>query len=155
GPVARRGRDAATRLVDGACIFLNRPGFPGGPGCALHRAAIDRSVPPMALKPDVCWQLPLRREDTTDESSGHVTSRVSEWERRHWGPAGEDFHWWCTDAPEAFRAARPVYRALEDELVGLVGRVPFETLARYLDDRAGNGVLLAHPTVRRERHRRG
>ena len=22
-----------TRVVDGACIFLNRPGFPGGAGC--------------------------------------------------------------------------------------------------------------------------
>src|ERR1700729_3603807 len=29
-----------TRVVDGACIFLNRPGFDGGPGCALHLAAI-------------------------------------------------------------------------------------------------------------------
>ena len=52
---------AATRLVDGACIFLNRPGHPGGAGCALHRAAIDGGVPPRKLKPDVCWQLPLRR----------------------------------------------------------------------------------------------
>ena len=26
-----------TRIVDGACIFLNRPGFIGGAGCALHR----------------------------------------------------------------------------------------------------------------------
>ena len=26
-----------TRLVDGACIFLNRPGHAGGAGCALHR----------------------------------------------------------------------------------------------------------------------
>ncbi len=25
-----------TRVVDGACIFLNRPGFAGGTGCALH-----------------------------------------------------------------------------------------------------------------------
>ncbi|HAS11283.1 MAG TPA: hypothetical protein DCS55_12325, partial [Acidimicrobiaceae bacterium] len=30
-----------TRVVDGACIFFNRPGFPGGVGCALHRAAED------------------------------------------------------------------------------------------------------------------
>ena len=27
--------DRKTRIVDGACIFLNRPGFPGGRGCAL------------------------------------------------------------------------------------------------------------------------
>ncbi len=37
---ARTGKEGqlATRTVAGACIFLNRPGFPGGPGCALHRA---------------------------------------------------------------------------------------------------------------------
>ena len=28
-----------TKVVDGACIFLNRPGFAGGEGCALHLAA--------------------------------------------------------------------------------------------------------------------
>jgi len=149
GPIARRDGDVTTRLVDDACIFLNRPGFPGGPGCALHRAAIERSVPPASMKPDVCWQLPLRREDSTDESTGHVTSRVGEWDRRHWGPAGEDFHWWCTDAPEAFSASGPVYLTLADELVGLVGRAPYDLLAAYLAPRVASGVLLEHPVVRR------
>ena len=32
------GGPSATRVVDGACIFLNRPGFAGGAGCALHLA---------------------------------------------------------------------------------------------------------------------
>ena len=68
GGVARRGAGgvAVTKMVEGACIFLNRPGFPGGPGCALHRAALERGPDPMDLKPDVCWQLPLRREDTSE-----------------------------------------------------------------------------------------
>ena len=100
-PHERGRRPASTRLVDGACIFLNRPGFPGGPGCALHRAALERGRHPLELKPDVCWQLPLRREDTTDDA-GHVTSTVTQWDRRHWGEGGEEFHWWCTEAPEAF-----------------------------------------------------
>ncbi len=39
-----------TRLVDGACIFLNRPGFAGGAGCALHKLALDRGVPITADK---------------------------------------------------------------------------------------------------------
>jgi len=30
-----------TKVVDGACIFLNRPGFAGGAGCALHLGALD------------------------------------------------------------------------------------------------------------------
>ena len=67
-----------------ACIFLNRPEFPGGPGCALHRAAIERGVPHLELKPDVCWQLPLRREDEVADD-GHVTSVVRQWDRRDWG----------------------------------------------------------------------
>ena len=40
GGRGRRGaRPLRTRVVDGACVFLNRPGFPGGSGCALHRMA--------------------------------------------------------------------------------------------------------------------
>ena len=30
-----------TRLVDDACIFLNRPGFEGGIGCAFHHLAAE------------------------------------------------------------------------------------------------------------------
>src|SRR5207248_1928657 len=48
--VSKKG-EMQTRLVDGACIFLNRPGFPGGAGCALHRAAIERDVPHLDLEP--------------------------------------------------------------------------------------------------------
>jgi hypothetical protein len=49
-----------TRVVDGACIFLNRPGFAGGEGCALHIAALAFDESPTEWKPSVCWQLPLR-----------------------------------------------------------------------------------------------
>ena len=63
-----------TRLVDDACIFLNRPGFAAGAGCAFHIAAVNRGVNPLTLKPEVCWQLPLRREDQVDDEDGHVTS---------------------------------------------------------------------------------
>ena len=62
-----------TRVVDGACIFLNRPGFAGGAGCALHVAALEAGERPLDWKPDVCWQLPLRLEEHTDDH-GHVTS---------------------------------------------------------------------------------
>jgi hypothetical protein len=49
-----------TRVVDGACIFLNRPGFAGGAGCALHLAAVEAGDSPIDYKPTVCWQLPIR-----------------------------------------------------------------------------------------------
>jgi hypothetical protein len=139
--------ERVTRMVAEACVFLNRPGFPGGAGCALHRAALDRGERPMDLKPDVCWQLPLRREDVED-GGGHVTSTVVEWKRSNWGAGGEEFHWWCTEAPEAFGGSAPVYRAMADELTGLVGAEVYARLATYLDGRAAAGVPLPHPTLR-------
>jgi len=148
GVVKRQGEDLTTRLVDGACIFLNRPGFPEGPGCALHRAALEAGVPARQYKPDVCWQLPVRREDTTDES-GHVTSTVTQWERRHWGPAGDEFHWWCTEAPEAFVGTEPVYLSLADELGALMGPAVYKMIVGYLDGHAAHRQPLPHPVVRR------
>lgn len=137
-----------TRLVDDACVFLNRPGFPGGPGCALHRAALERGERPLDLKPTVCWQLPLRREDEED-GDGHVTSRIIQWDRKHWGEGGEEFHWWCTEAPDAFVGHRPVYVELREELVEMVGPQIYAMVAAYLDSRtASHTVLLPHPAVR-------
>ncbi len=81
--------ETVTRLVDDACIFLNRPGFPAGAGCAFHIAAVKRGVDHLTLKPEVCWQLPLRREDQVDDEEGHVTSVIREWDRRHWGKGGQ------------------------------------------------------------------
>jgi hypothetical protein len=105
----------------------------------------------MDWKPDVCWQLPLRRQDDTDEG-GHVTSTVSQWDRRHWGDGGLDFHWWCTAAPEAFVGRRPVYREMGDELIGLCGGEVYRLIAAYLKARSapgGGAVPLPHPSVRR------
>jgi hypothetical protein len=140
-----------TRLVDGACIFLNRPGHPGGAGCALHRAALERGVPPLELKPDVCWQLPLRREDTI-APDGHVTSSLGEWRRRHWGEGGKEFAWWCTEAPEAFGGRDPVYVSLRDEIVAMAGEQVYDLLSSYMKNRSARSgrriSLLAHPTVR-------
>jgi hypothetical protein len=146
--VTRTQRDGSkmTRMVDGACIFLNRPGFPAGAGCALHQAALQRGQLPLELKPDVCWQLPLRREDTVADD-GHVTSTIGQWDRRHWGAGGEEFHWWCTEAPEAFVGSRPVWRELAPELIALVGPVAYELLAGYLK-RRGQKTFLPHPAVR-------
>lgn len=151
GGVLRTQADGTriTRLVDGACIFLNRPGFPHGAGCALHLAALDRGQQPLELKPDVCWQLPLRREDTVADG-GHVTSTVTQWDRRHWGAGGDEFGWWCTEAPEAFSGHRPVFEEMAAEIAALVGRPVAEMLAGYLGERVGGpGVPLPHPVLRR------
>jgi hypothetical protein len=136
-----------TRVVDGACIFLNRPGFAGGSGCAFHIAAEAVGERPMDWKPDVCWQLPLRQHDHTDDH-GHVTSTVREWKRRDWGEGGESFHWWCTESADAFVGDKPVWLTLTDELVAMVGPKVFALLAGHLRSR-GRRVNLPHPAVRR------
>jgi hypothetical protein len=136
-----------TRLVDGACIFLNRPGFPGGAGCSLHQAAVAAGERPMDWKPDVCWQLPLRLQEHTDEH-GHVTSMLREWKRRDWGEGGFEFHWWCTESPDAFVGADPVFVTMRDEIVELVGERPYSMLVDVLAARRPK-TRLPHPAVRR------
>jgi len=146
--------DVVTRLVKDACIFLNRPGFHRGPGCALHVAAMDRGESYIDLKPDVCWQLPLRRDDEVLDD-GHIRTSITQWERRNWGKGGEEFHWWCTEAPEAFTGRDRVVDSMSDELVAMVGKKVYARLVAYLSDRAerrgGGAVALAHPVVRRGR----
>jgi hypothetical protein len=144
----RRG-DWRTRLVDGACIFLNRPGFGTGPGCALHHAALGRGESFVDWKPEVCWQIPLRREDH-ETASGHLYTLVREWQRRDWGGDDQDVAWWCVGEAEAFVGGRPVYLALHEELVAICGRSVYDELARRIGERDG-GTFLPHPTVRARR----
>ena len=155
GTILQTGADGetTTMLVDDACIFLNRPDFPGGPGCALHRAALDAGEPHLDWKPDVCWQLPLRLVETTDDN-GHVTSTLREWKRRDWGDGGFEFHWWCTEDAEAFVGRQPVYLELADEIVAMVGAEPYKTLVKHLAKRTrsvGRAVYLPHPAIRSKR----
>ena len=140
-----------TRIVDGACIFLNRAGWPGGPGCALHAAALRRGEPITEWKPDVCWQVPIRRQDDTDQN-GHVTSTIREWKRRDWGPGGDEFAWWCTadtEPADAFVGDRPVWQACRDELIALTSPAVYELLVEHLREREEAGwVPLPHPALK-------
>jgi len=148
--VTRKLKDGTTvsRIVKGACIFLNRPGFPTGPGCALHQAALAKRAKPMDWKPEVCWQLPLRREDHPTED-GQIISTVGQWDRRHWGEGGTEFAWWCTESPDAFVGAQPVYREMAGELAAMVGPKVNRAIVRYLADREKGVTALPHPAVRR------
>ncbi|WP_134772368.1 hypothetical protein [Ornithinimicrobium flavum] len=123
----------STRVVDGACVLLNRGDFPGGPGCALHRHAVDRGLEPLTTKPDVCWQLPLRREYrevSSADGTSHLEISVGEYDRRGWGPGGHDLDWYCTNAPEAHTGSEPVFVSLRAELVELLGPAAYAELAR-------------------------
>jgi hypothetical protein len=150
--IKNKAGEMITRLVDDACIFLNRPGFAAGAGCAFHIAALKRGVNPLTLKPEVCWQLPLRREDAVDDEDGHVTSTIRQWDRRHWGKGGEEFHWWCTESPDAFVGTKPVYREMQAELTEMVGAKVYDRLVAVIRERDHlrvERVALPHPAVRR------
>ncbi|GAB3116576.1 hypothetical protein GCM10027160_25940 [Streptomyces calidiresistens] len=129
--------DLRTRRVAGACVFLNRPGFAGGEGCALHTLALAEGREPLETKPDVCWQLPIRRsyewiEEPDGEERLHVT--IGEYDRRGWGPGGHDLHWWCTGAPAAHGAAEPVYLSYRPELTELMGKAAYEVLVGLCEE---------------------
>ena len=125
--------DDKTRVVEGACIFLNRPGFPAGAGCALHQHAVAEGLDPHLTKPDVCWQLPVRRTfrdvELTDGTS-YLEVTIGEYDRRGWGPGGHDLDWYCSGNPQAHVGAQPVYLANRAELVELMGEAGYAELAR-------------------------
>lgn len=134
-----------TRTVDGACIFLNREDFAGGAGCALHLLALQQGLEPQETKPEVCWQLPIRRDyetrDWPDGSSVEVVV-ITEYDRRGWGPGGHDLDWYCSSATEAHTADEPVYISERATLVRLMGKPAYDELCRLL---ARSGPALAHP----------
>ena len=136
GPVKNITKGArTTRIVNGSCIFLNPASHSSGGGCALHTGAITRGERPVDWKPAVCWQLPLRL-DVHEDEYGHETVLVRAWERRDWGPGGEEFHWWCTESELAYVGREPVYRSARDELSELIGDEMYDQLAALLDAHA-------------------
>lgn len=124
-----------TRVVDGACIFLNRPGFAGGEGCALHLAALADGESPTEWKPSVCWQLPLRI-DWQELDADTESATVRRWTRADWGDHGRTMAWCCTerdDGAEAYCGDERVVDTLADELVALAGSEVYVELRRRLD----------------------
>ena len=146
-----------TRVVDGACIFLNRPDFPAGGGCALHLLALEQGRPITETKPDVCWQLPIRRQFRTVERADQTSySEVSigEYGREGWGPGGHDLDWYCTANTEAHIGSVPVFRSARDELVALMGAPAYEVLVELCRDfDTGRKRVLGHPADPARRRR--
>lgn len=124
-----------TKVVDGACIFANRDGS----GCALHQWGVDNGEDLTVVKPEVCWQLPLRRLEAWEERADGeeiLRTTITEYERRGWGNGGEDFDWYCTTAPACHKNAQPLWQSCEAELRALMGDECFEVLAGHLRERA-------------------
>ena len=112
-----------TRVVDGACIFLNRPGFAGGEGCALHIAALEADESPIEWKPSVCWQLPLRIDWQEVDADTEIAT-VRRWSRADWGDHGRTMAWCCTERSEggeAYSGDERVVESLADSLIALAG----------------------------------
>jgi hypothetical protein len=158
GPEAWTERDSVgddedrlkTAVVDGACLFHNREGFDAGAGCALHALALRNGQHPLETKPDVCWQLPIRREQewvTRPDGTMVLVDTISEFDRRGWGEGGHDLHWWCTSAPEAHQEREPLYVTYGPELIALVGEDAYAELARLCAAREARGLIAPHPAT--------
>ena len=150
GPIKVEGRDARDPLVDGACIFLNRPGFPGGAGCGLHRAALEAGERPLDWKPDVCWQLPCAwsRPPTTRARSPRPCVSGSAATGARAAPSSTGG---APRPPRPSWAAAPVYQTLRDEIVELVGEGPTTSFVEHVGGRgrAAPSSFLPHPVLRR------
>lgn len=140
-----------TRKYKGACIFQNRPGFPGGIGCALHSKALKLGVEPLTMKPEVCWQLPVRRTQdwvTRPDGSDVLQTVITEYDRRGWGEGGLDLHWYCTGDPAAHVGERPVWESYRPELIALLGDKAYAELAAMCKRRGQLGLIAIHPATR-------
>lgn len=142
--------------VDGqrGCVFHNRTDFApatgqGGAGCALHGLALQQGRNPLETKPDVCWQLPLRRTFRTVErqdGSSYTEVSIGEYDRRGWGPGGHDLDWYCSGNTEAHVAVEPVYLTHRPELEALMGEAGYAELARHCEAHVRSRSALAlHP----------
>ncbi len=123
-----------TRVVDDACVFLNRPGFAGGAGCALHVGALAADESPVEWKPSVCWQLPIR-VDWEEDGPDREIATVRRWSRADWGGFGETMAWCCTErdeGAEAYCGDESVVDSMAGELTALVGGEVYVELRRRL-----------------------
>jgi hypothetical protein len=124
----RDGEEPArkTRVVDGACIFLNRPGFAAGSGCALHLLALRQGRP------------------ITDDTT-YTEVSIGEYGRDGWGPGGHDLDWYCTSNTEAHHGREPVYRSSRDELLALMGARAYAILVDLCTEfESRRGTSLRH-----------
>jgi hypothetical protein len=145
--------DRKTKVVEGktgpACIFHNSKDFEGGYGCALHALALAEGVHFVETKPDVCWQLPIRRTfRDVERIDGTSYSEISigEYDRRGWGPGGHDLDWYCSGNTEAHVGAEPVYLSNATELITLMGQPAYDLLAAACEKHLRSRSQLAlHP----------
>jgi hypothetical protein len=131
-----------TRVVDDVCVFFNRQPGPEY-GCALHHLAERTGRSILATKPEVCWQVPIRRE-WEDLGDGGTRTTLTVFSRAGWGEGGADLSWWCSASISAHAAGRePLIRTYADELRALIGDAAYAELARLCEARLAQGGTIA------------
>ena len=124
-------KDRKTKKINNSCIFFNDSTFDSKYfGCALHHLAEKESIHYAETKPDICWQLPIRRSwerrEIGDTSVDVVV--IGEYTREAWGEGGADFDWYCSSNTEAHNGKAPVYASHREELLRMMGAAAYQLL---------------------------
>lgn len=140
--------NAKTKVRNGACVFANRtheaaPGDENRIGCAflhmasrLNRESVD-DVDHTETMPKVCWQLPFKTDDTTDEYGEVTTTTIYPWDAGQWTEDGDaDFlEYWCVNDSANYSGGEPLYISAKAELTALMGKPAYEVAADLLGKR--------------------
>jgi hypothetical protein len=108
-------------------------------------------VEPLTLKPEVCWQLPIRRtQEWVERPDGTEVLKtwITEYDRRGWGEGGADLHWYCTSDPNAHIGKKQVWESYGPELTELLGEKAYAELAAMCKRRSALGLIAVHPATR-------
>ena len=130
-------KERKTRKVKKTCIFFNERSFSNEYfGCALHHLANKEGVHYLETKPDICWQLPLRRswETRLVGDNKYEIIVIGEYTRESWGAGGEDLDWYCTSNTEAHTGGNPVYVSNKAELIAMMNEAAYEVLKNRCDE---------------------
>ena len=145
-------KERKTRRVNKTCIFFNDKSFNEDYfGCALHHLANNEGAHYLETKPDICWQLPLRRSWEKREvgSNKYDVVVIGEYTREAWGPGGADLDWYCTSNTEAHTGTNPIYISNKTELVALMNEPAYEILKEKCDSlRKSLPLYVIHPASR-------
>ena len=103
----RRGKDEwRTRLVQG-CVRIPQSSRLRGRARLRVAPARDEHRASTSARPSRrCAGSCRCARSTATRKTRSVTSVLTEFGRDGWGEGGEEFAWWCTEAPEAFTGAR-------------------------------------------------
>ena len=99
----------------------------------MHHLAAREGISFVETKPEVCWQLPLRRTYENrkyEDEVERVVVVLGEYDRRGWGAGGHDLDWYCSSNTEAHIGTEAVYLSSRDERVALIGLPAYSELAR-------------------------